>query len=80
MRVCLIDTFVLQHHLFTTVTSQYRHVIYVDILHFPAHIFFDDAFEGHEDNEYNFTVNEYVKMLIKSVEYSGRYGSISIKG
>ena len=52
----------------------------MDILHFPAHIFFDDAFEGHEDNEYNFTVNEYVKMLIKSVEYSGRYGSILIKG
>ncbi|KAL4240210.1 chitin synthase I [Mactra antiquata] len=41
-----------------------------DYYQFEAHIFFDDAFEMHDDNEYDFTVNEYVKLLMKSIEVS----------
>ncbi|KAL4217427.1 Chitin synthase 2 [Mactra antiquata] len=41
-----------------------------DYYQFEAHIFFDDAFEPHKENEYDFTVNEYVKLLMKSIDVS----------
>ena len=33
----------------------------------PAHIFFDDAFEPHDDNDPATAVNDFVKMLINVV-------------
>ena len=44
-----------------------------DYYEFEAHIFFDDAFQAHKDDEYNFTVNNYVRLLIDTVEFSGRF-------
>ena len=32
-----------------------------------AHIFFDDAFEAHGDDEKNYDVNDFVKMLVRLV-------------
>lgn len=41
-----------------------------DYYEFEAHIFFDDAFEGHTEEEYDFKVNEYVRLLMKTVPVS----------
>ncbi|XP_060586790.1 chitin synthase chs-1-like isoform X2 [Ruditapes philippinarum] len=41
-----------------------------DYYEFEAHIFFDDAFEGHKEDEYEFKVNEYVRLLMKQIPVS----------
>ena len=42
-------------------------------LSIPAHIFFDDAFQGHTlDNKVYFCVNDFVKLLVKVVNIAAR--------
>ncbi|XP_012937132.1 chitin synthase chs-2 [Aplysia californica] len=38
-----------------------------DYYEFEAHIFFDDAFEAHTEEEKNYDVNDFVKMLVRLV-------------
>ncbi|KAK7493270.1 hypothetical protein BaRGS_00015396, partial [Batillaria attramentaria] len=35
---------------------------------FEAHIFFDDAFQAHKDDEFEYTVNDFVKQLVRVVD------------
>ncbi|WAR10593.1 CHS2-like protein [Mya arenaria] len=42
-----------------------------DYYEFEGHIFFDDAYGGHEIEEFEYTVNEYVKLLVRMVELAG---------
>ncbi|KAL5005923.1 hypothetical protein ScPMuIL_017081 [Solemya velum] len=41
-----------------------------DYYEFEAHIFFDDAFDPHTDDEYEYHVNDYVKQLVRIVSVS----------
>uniref|UniRef100_A0A2C9K7F9 chitin synthase n=1 Tax=Biomphalaria glabrata TaxID=6526 RepID=A0A2C9K7F9_BIOGL len=44
------------------------HVNDPDYYLFEAHIFFDDAFQAHEENELLYSVNDYVKELVQTVD------------
>ncbi|XP_041375046.1 chitin synthase chs-2-like [Gigantopelta aegis] len=39
----------------------------IDYYEFEAHIFFDDAFEPHNENDFSFTVNNFVKQLCRVI-------------
>jgi hypothetical protein len=35
---------------------------------FTAHIFFDQAFEEHDVGDFNYNVNDFVKLLVKVID------------
>ena len=39
---------------------------------FTAHIFFDDAFEPHEDDEYEYQANSFVKQMVRVMDTAAR--------
>ena len=43
-----------------------------DYYEFEAHIFFDDAMEAHADDEYDYQVNSFVKLLVDTVDKGAR--------
>ena len=51
-------------------------VVDPDYYEFEAHIFFDDAFEPHEDDEYEYRVNSFVKQLVRVMDTAARYGKL----
>ncbi|CAH1785466.1 unnamed protein product [Owenia fusiformis] len=46
----------------------YLNITDPDFYTLEAHIFFDDAFETHAPGQRNYTVNEYVKVLVSTIE------------
>lgn len=38
-----------------------------------AHIFFDDAFQAHGDEEFEYTINNFVKQLVRVVDEAARF-------
>ena len=38
-----------------------------------AHIFFDDAMDAHADDEYDYQVNTFVKLLVNTIDKGARY-------
>ena len=43
-----------------------------DYYEFEAHIFFDDAMEAHADDEYDYQVNSFVKLLVDTIDKGAR--------
>ena len=43
-------------------------VVDPDYYEFEAHFFFDDAFEPHDDEFYEFRANEFVKQLVRVID------------
>ena len=41
-----------------------------------AHIFFDDAYQAHGDEDFEYTVNNFVKQLVRVVDIAARSASI----
>lgn len=47
-------------------------VVDPDYYEFEIHVFFDDAFEPHEDDEYLYRVNSFVKQLLLVMDSAAR--------
>lgn len=43
-----------------------------DYYEFETHVFFDDAFEPHDDDEYLYRVNSFVKQLLLVMDAAAR--------
>ena len=41
-----------------------------------AHVFFDDAFQGHGDDEFQYTVNDFVKQLVRVMDEAARFVAV----
>ena len=52
----------------------YSEIIYYPYIHFPpAHIFFDDAMQEHDvEGGDDYEVNDYVKLLVETVDVAAR--------
>lgn len=37
-----------------------------------AHVFFDDAFQAHGDDDYEYQVNDFVKLLVSCMDLAAR--------
>lgn len=53
------------------------HLIHMSYVVFPAHIFFDDAMDAHGYNEYDYMVNQFVKLLVRTVNVAATYVLVS---
>ena len=54
---------------------QSRYVVWLHYkyIYFSAHIYFDDAFEAHDDDTYEFHVNNFVRQLVRTIDQAARY-------
>lgn len=48
-----------------------------DVMSFTAHIFFDQAFEEHDVGDFNYNVNDFVKLLVKVIDTAATWGNSS---
>lgn len=45
---------------------------FICLYQFAAHIFFDDAFEAHDAQTYEYYVNSFVHQLVRTVDKAAR--------
>lgn len=48
------------------------------ILSLLAHVFFDDAFQAHGDDDYEYQVNDFVKLLVSCMNIAARWININL--